>query len=80
MDFATANTAEVEQVINRMEGVKECAAFSMPHNVLGEVVEIAIVRTGPQPTAARVKVTVLFTRSVPSPSFSKILSSLSSTK
>ena len=46
---------EVEQVIDRMEGVKECAAFAMPNDVLGEVVEVAIVRTGAQPTAARVK-------------------------
>ena len=46
---------EVEQVIDRMESVKECAAFAMPHDVLGEVVEVAIVRTGAQPTAARVK-------------------------
>ena len=37
---------EVEQVIDRMEGVKECAAFAMPDDVLGEVVEVAIVRTG----------------------------------
>jgi malonyl-CoA/methylmalonyl-CoA synthetase len=46
---------EIEQVIDRMDGVKECAAFAMPDDVLGEVVEVAIVRTGAQPTAARVK-------------------------
>jgi fatty-acyl-CoA synthase len=46
---------EVEQVIDRMEGVKECAAFAMPDDVLGEVVEVAIVRTGTQPTAAKVR-------------------------
>ena len=46
---------EIEQVIDRMEGVKECAAFAMPDDVLGEVVEVAIVRAGAQPTAARVK-------------------------
>ncbi len=46
---------EVEQVIDRIEGVKQCAAFAMPNDVLGEVVEVAIVRTGAQPTAARVK-------------------------
>ena len=46
---------EVEQIIERMEGVKECAAFAIPDNVLGEVVEVAIVRTGGQPTVARVK-------------------------
>ena len=46
---------EVEQVIDRIESVKECAAFAMPDDVLGEVVEVAIVRTGAQPTAARVK-------------------------
>ena len=46
---------EVEQVIDRMEGVKECAAFAMPDDVLGEVVEVAIVRAGAQPTVARVK-------------------------
>ena len=46
---------EVEQVIGRMQGVKECAAFAMPDYVLGEVVEVAIVRTGAEPTADRVK-------------------------
>jgi non-ribosomal peptide synthetase-like protein len=46
---------EVEQVIARMEGVKECAAFATADYVLGEVVEAAIVRTGAEPTAARVK-------------------------
>ena len=46
---------EVEQVIDRMEGVKESAAFAMRDNVLGEVVEVAIVRSGAQPTAPRVK-------------------------
>ena len=44
---------EVEQVIGRMQGVKECAAFAMPDDVLGEVVEVAIVRTGAEPTADR---------------------------
>jgi non-ribosomal peptide synthetase-like protein len=34
---------EVEQVISRMEEVKECAAFAAPHDILGEVVEVAIV-------------------------------------
>jgi 4-hydroxymandelate oxidase len=37
--------AEVEQIVSRMQGVKQCAAFSMPHADLGEVVEIAIVRS-----------------------------------
>jgi acyl carrier protein/phenylacetate-coenzyme A ligase PaaK-like adenylate-forming protein len=46
---------EIEQVIDHMQGVKECAAFAMPNQVLGEVVEVAIVRTGTQPTVARVK-------------------------
>ena len=46
---------EIEQVIDHMEGVKECAAFAMPDDVLGEVVEVAIVRAGAQPTVARVK-------------------------
>ena len=46
---------EIEQVIDHMEGVKECAAFAMPDDVLGEVVEVAIVRAGTQPTVARVK-------------------------
>ena len=46
---------EVEQVIEHIEGVKECAAFAMTDNVLGEVVEVAIVRTGAQPTEAKVK-------------------------
>ena len=46
---------EVEQVICRMQDVKECAAFSMPHEVLGEVVEVAIVRSGEHVTAAKVK-------------------------
>jgi len=45
---------EVEQVMCRMQDVKECAAFSMPHEVLGEVVEAAIVRSGDQVTEARV--------------------------
>jgi O-succinylbenzoic acid--CoA ligase len=46
---------EIEQTIDRMEGVKECAAFAMPDRMLGEVVEVAIVRTGTQPTVERVK-------------------------
>ena len=46
---------EVEQIICHMEGVKECAAFAMPHDVLGEVVEVAIIRTGEQVTTAKVK-------------------------
>jgi non-ribosomal peptide synthetase-like protein len=46
---------EVEQVVDRMEGVRECAAFAMPNDTLGEVVEVAIVRTGAQPTEAKVK-------------------------
>ena len=35
---------EIEQVVDHIEGVKECAAFAMPDDVLGEVVEVAIVR------------------------------------
>ncbi|MGA8261342.1 MAG: alpha-hydroxy-acid oxidizing protein [Arenicellales bacterium] len=46
---------EVEEIINGMAGVKECAAFAMPDSVLGEVVEVAVVRTGAQPTAPKVK-------------------------
>ena len=46
---------EVEHVIKDMPGVKECAAFSMLDPILGEVVEVAIVRVGPEPTAPRVK-------------------------
>ena len=37
--------AEVEQIVYRMDGIKQAAAFSMPHPDLGEVVEIAIVRS-----------------------------------
>jgi 4-hydroxymandelate oxidase len=36
--------AEVEQIVYRMQGIKQCAAFSMPHPDLGEVVEMAVVR------------------------------------
>jgi 4-hydroxymandelate oxidase len=46
--------AEVELIVSRMGGVKQCAAFSMPHVDLGEVVEIAIVRTEDDVTAQRV--------------------------
>ena len=46
---------EVEQIIVQLQDVKECAAFSVPHEVLGEVVEVAIVRSGEQVTGAKVK-------------------------
>jgi len=46
---------EVEHVIKDMHGVKECAAFSTPDPLLGEVVEVAVVRTGAEPAAAQVK-------------------------
>ena len=46
--------AEVELIVSRMGGVKQCAAFSMPHAELGEVVEIAIVRSEDNVTAQRV--------------------------
>lgn len=46
--------AEVELIASRMGGVKQCAAFSMPHADLGEVVEIAIVRADEDITAQRV--------------------------
>jgi 4-hydroxymandelate oxidase len=46
---------EVEQVIVQLQDVKECAAFSVPHEVLGEVVEVAIVRSGEQVTVVKVK-------------------------
>lgn len=46
--------AEVELIVSRMGGVKQCAAFSTPHAELGEVVEIAIVRADDDITAQRV--------------------------
>ena len=46
--------AEVELIASRMVGVKQCAAFSVPHENLGEVVEIAVVRTEDSVTAQRV--------------------------
>jgi fatty-acyl-CoA synthase len=36
---------EVERVIQGLTGVKECAAFSVPHELLGEVVEVVVVRS-----------------------------------
>lgn len=46
--------AEVEQIVYRMQGIKQCAAFSMPHPDLGEVVEMAVVRAEAGVTAERV--------------------------
>ena len=46
---------EVEQVVEGIAGIRESAAFAVPHGVLGEVVEIAVVRDGARPDGAKVK-------------------------
>ena len=46
---------EVEQVVEGIAGIRESAAFAVPHGVLGEVVEIAVVRDGAQPDRAKVQ-------------------------
>jgi acyl-CoA synthetase (AMP-forming)/AMP-acid ligase II/acyl carrier protein len=37
---------EVEETIRRMPNVKDCAAFSVPHAILGEIVGVAVVSEG----------------------------------
>lgn len=46
--------SEVEQVVSGIQDVKQCAAFSMPHPELGEVVELAVICSSPSVTAERV--------------------------
>ena len=46
--------SEVELVVSGIKDVKQCAALSMPHADLGEVVELAVVCSTPSVTAERV--------------------------
>lgn len=48
--FAT----EVELVVSGIQDVKQCAALSMPHADLGEVVELAVICSTPSVTSERV--------------------------
>ena len=46
---------EVERIVNGLPGVAECAAFAMPHDLLGEVVELAVVGAVEELTAEAIK-------------------------
>ena len=46
---------EVERIVNSLPMVEECAAFAVPHELLGEVVELAVVRCGEDVTADVIK-------------------------
>jgi 4-hydroxymandelate oxidase len=46
--------SEVEMVVSGIQDVKQCAAFSVPHPDLGEVVELAVICSTPSVTAERV--------------------------
>jgi uncharacterized oxidoreductase len=46
---------EVEHVVNSLPGVKECAAVAMAHELLGEVVELAVVRSSEELSADFIK-------------------------
>ena len=46
--------SEVELVVSGIQDVKQCAALSMPHPDLGEVVELAVVCSTPSVTADQV--------------------------
>jgi uncharacterized oxidoreductase len=48
---------EIEQIVRSLPGVKECAAFAVPHELLGEIVELAVVRCSEDLSTDQIKET-----------------------